>query len=184
MPQNTCFTRGFKYFCNSQFTDDDDDDDDDNDDDDDDEVEEETRDIEESISEYGEEDGDDDRSSNEDGEDTDRLSEDYDNKETIEKNTRRRASDRQNCTKRKAAKMDKSTADKSGKRRHSSTSSDVRSRKSRRTRLKVNYNEDIEDYASSSEDVIDSGDDSNYIGVSSRGRLRKPALRYADFVES
>ena len=48
----------------------------------------------------------------------------------------------------------------------------------------MNYNEDIEDYESSNEDVIDSGDDSNYIGVSSRGRLRKAALRYADFVES
>ena len=75
--------------------------------------------------------------------------------------------------------------DKNRKRRHSSTSSDVRARKSRRTRLKVNYNEDIEDETSNSDNIVDSGDDSNQIiGVSSRGRLRKAALRYADFVES
>ena len=142
----------------------------------------ENHDVEENISDYRE-DGD-DRTSNEDGEETDRLSEDSDSYETVEKSTRRRTSDRR-TSKGREARTSKAKVDKTRKRRHSSTSSDVRARKSRRTRLKVNYNEDIEDETSSSDNIVDSGDDSNQIiGVSSRGRLRKAASRYADFVES
>jgi len=142
----------------------------------------ENHDVEENISDY-KEDGD-DRTSNEDGEETDRLSEDSDSYETVEKSTRRRTSDRR-TSKGREARTSKAKVDKTRKRRHSSTSSDVRARKSRRTRLKVNYNEDIEDETSSSDNIVDSGDDSNQIiGVSSRGRLRKAASRYADFVES
>ena len=142
------------------------------------------QDEEGNISEYGQEDGDGERSSNEDGEDTDGFSDGYDTGETVGKNVRRRTSDKRNSRSKKA-KIAKSTVDNSRKRRRSSTSNDIRSRKSRRTRLKVNYNEDIEDDTSSSENIVDSEDDSNHIiGVSSRGRLRKAALRYADFVES
>eukprot|EP00795_Rhopilema_esculentum_P017794 gene17794-9472_t len=67
--------------------------------------------------------------------------------------------------------------------RQTSVSNETNSRKSKRTRLKVNYNEDDEN--SPVDDVCsDSDDDINIIGVSSRGRVRKAASRYADFVDS
>ena len=51
----------------------------------------------------------------------------------------------------------------------------------------MNYNEDIEDETSANEEdegFSDSGDSTNVIGVSSRGRVRKAASRYADYVDS
>lgn len=148
-------------------------------------------DQENEVSEYEENDDDDDDDdevgeeegqSNEEDEDSSRLSEDEELDES--RKTRRRESVRKNIGKGKMNGNEISNLN-CRKRRLSSASSELKSRKSRRTRLKVNYNEDFEDESSSIENSVDSEEDSNQIiGISSRGRIRKAAVRYADFVES
>ena len=155
------------------------------DDNEDDENNEDNTDRHENASDFDEEDyeqDEDDGDSNVEDEDSDRLSEDYAD-ETIQKH--KRHSLRKNPNNKKNSYTSTVSRDRSRKRRHSTASIDLKSRKSRRTRLKVNYNEDIEDYTASGESSLDSGDDANQIiGVSSRGRVRKAASKYVDFVES
>eukprot|EP00794_Sanderia_malayensis_P000318 gene318-948_t len=125
-------------------------------------------------------------------------SDESENNQTVSKRQLRTKGSSSNASKRdqkgrKKSQDNNSTSVNGRKRRRGSELDDSNPRKSRRTRLKVNYNENYED-----EEVVHSDGDSlneedssseneepsKIIGVSSRGRLRKAASRYLDYVDS